>query len=269
MSDIIRINNLSFRYHNKFVFEKLDLSIRDGEWLAIVGPNGSGKSTLVKIIVGLLKFDGTLIIDNMPLSTYNILHIRKQIGVVFENADDYFIGETVADDLAFALENLAYSPNEIEHMVLDIANTFKINDILDKDPHFLSGGQKQRVALAAALVTNPKILIIDDALAMIDENEKEEILEILDKLHRDRNLTIITITHNLAETYKADRMIVINNGKLIIEGPVKAVLQEDKIFNRIGIEIPFMVDLSIKLQLYGLIDHIILDMNEMVNTLWK
>ncbi|MDD2469642.1 MAG: ATP-binding cassette domain-containing protein, partial [Bacilli bacterium] len=172
MSDIIRINNLSFRYHNKFVFEKLDLSIRDGEWLAIVGPNGSGKSTLVKIIVGLLKFDGTLIIDNMPLSTYNIPHIRKQIGVVFENADDYFIGETVADDLAFALENLAYSPNEIEHMVLDIANTFKINDILDKDPHFLSGGQKQRVALAAALVTNPKILIIDDALAMIDEKEK-------------------------------------------------------------------------------------------------
>lgn len=269
MRNIIRIKDLSFRYGNKFIFEKLNLNVRDGEWLAIVGPNGSGKSTLIKIIVGLLEFDGSLIVDNMPLTSYNLAHIRKQIGVVFQNVDNSFIGETVADELAYTLENLAYTPDEMEEIISNLAETFNISHFLDGDPHFLSGGEKQKVALAAALVTNPKILIIDDALEMIDNEEKEEILCILDKLHRDRHLTIITITHNLAETYKADRMVVINAGEILIEGPVKAVLKEDKIFNRIGIEIPFMVDLSIKLKLYGLIDHNIIDMDEMVNVLWK
>lgn len=269
MSDIIKISNLSFRYPNKFVFDKFDLNIRDGEWVAIVGPNGSGKSTLSKILVGLLPFDGNIIIDNAELNKDNIPHIRKKIGIVFENADYSFIGETVADDIAFTLENLAYKPKEIATMVNDIASTFKIEHLLEKEPHLLSGGEKQKVALASALVAKPKILIIDDALEMVDEKAKSEILDILKSYHKENNLTIITVTHNLEETYSADRMVVINNGTMLIEGPVTEVLQEDKIFNRIGVEIPFMVDLSNKLKLYGLVDHIILDMDEMVNVLWK
>ena len=269
MSEIIKISNLSFRYQNKFVFDKFELNIRDGEWVSIVGPNGSGKSTLVKILVGLLESDSNIIIDNLTLNKDNLVHIRKKIGVVFENADDSFVAETVADDIAFTLENLAYDPKEIGNMVTNIASLFKIENILEKEPHQLSGGEKQKVALAAALVAKPKILIIDDALEMVDDNAKGEILAALKKLHKDNHLTIITITHNLEETYNADRMVVINGGNILIDGPVKDVLQEDKIFNRIGMEIPFMVDLSIKLKLYGLVDHMILDMDEMVNALWK
>jgi len=269
MSDIIKINNLSFRYQSKFVFEKFALNIRDGEWISIVGPNGSGKSTLVKILVGLLESDSNIIVDNLVLNRENIDKIRKKIGVVFENADDSFVAETVADDIAFTLENLAYDQKEIGRMIKDIAIEFKIDDILEKEPHLLSGGEKQKVALAAAMVAKPKILIIDDALEMVDEKNKNEILEILSNLHKERHLTIITITHNLEETYKTDRMVVINDGSILIEGPTIDVLQEDKIFNRIGLNLPFMVDLSIKLKLYGLIDHMILDMDEMVNALWK
>lgn len=269
MSDIIEIRNLSFRYPNKLVFENLNLNIRDGEWLAIVGPNGSGKSTLIRILVGLLEADGKIIIDNLNMIKENLIGIRKKIGLVFENTDDSFVGETVADDIAFALENLAYSPKQMKEVIDDIAAKLKIENILEKDPKLLSGGEKQKVALAAALVTNPKILIIDDALEMVDYDSKKEILSIINDLHKEKKITIITVTHNLEETYNADRMMVVNNGKILIDGPVKDVLLEDKIFNRIGIEVPFMIDLSIKLKLYGILDCVIIDMDEMVNALWK
>lgn len=269
MSDIIKISNLSFRYPNKLVFENLDLNVRDGEWLTIVGPNGSGKSTLIRILVGLLEADGKIIIDNLDMNKDNLIGIRKKIGLVFENTDDSFVGETVADDIAFALENLAYSPIQMKEIIDDIASKLKIEHLLEKDPKLLSGGEKQKVALAAALVTNPRILIIDDALEMVDYDSKKEILSIIKELHKDKKITIITVTHSLEETYEADRMLVINNGKILIDGPVKDVLLEDKIFNRIGIEVPFMIDLSIKLKLYGILDRVITDMDEMVNTLWK
>lgn len=269
MSDIIKISNLSFSYNNKIIFDKFNLNIKEGEWISIVGPNGSGKSTLVKILVGLLETQGKIMVDNIDVNSNNIVHVRKKFGVVFENADDSFVAETVTDDIAFTLENLAYEPKEIGKIIKEIASSFKIEHLLEKEPHMLSGGEKQKVALAASLVANPKILIVDDALEMVDDKAKQEILDILNDLHKNKRMTIITITHNLEETYNADRLVVINNGSLLIDGPVKEVLKEDKIFNRIGIEIPFMVDLSLKLKLYGLIDHIILDMNEMVNTLWK
>jgi energy-coupling factor transport system ATP-binding protein len=269
MKDIIKVNNLSFKYENKPIFDNLNLNIREGEWVSIVGPNGSGKSTLIKILVGLLDADGEIIIDDTLITKNNLKAIRKKIGLVFERVDDSFVAETVADDIAFTLENLAYSHDEMEKMVYDIAEKFKITDLLNKEPHMLSGGEKQKAALAAALITNPQILIIDDSLEMVDENDKKEIIKLLTNIHKERKITIITITHNLEETYNSNRMIVINNGKILIDGSTLEVLKEDKLFNRIGIEVPFMIDLSIKLNLYGLIDHIILDMDEMVNALWK
>lgn len=268
MRDMIKIKDLSFSYHNKLVFDKLNLSFGDGEWVTVVGPNGSGKSTLVKILVGLLPFEGNITIDNLDFCKENLGYIRKEIGVVFENADDSFVAETVADDIAFSLENLSFGHTKIKTMINEIADTFKIQNILELEPHTLSGGEKQKVAIAAALVSKPKILIIDDALEMIDNEAKEEILKILNKFHKEEKTTIINITHNLEEAYYADRIVVINDGALLMEGPLKEVLKEDKIFNRIGIEVPFMVDLSNKLRLYGLVDHMILNMDEMVNELW-
>lgn len=269
MNNIIKINNLTFRYKNKPIFKNFNLNIKEGEWISIVGPNGSGKSTLVKILVGLMAAEGDITIDKLKLNKENLIHIRKKIGVVFENANDAFVAETVADDIAFTLENLAYEPSEIDKMIKEIASIFKISHLLDKEPYQLSGGEKQKVAIAAAMVAKPRILIIDDALEMVDDESKREIFKSIKKLHRDKTLTIITVTHSLEETYHADRMVVINNGQILIDGPVKEVLQEDRIFYRSGMEIPFMIDLSIKLRLYGLIDHTIIDMDEMVNALWK
>lgn len=268
MRNIITIKDLTFQYNSRLLFDKFNLNIKEGEWLSLVGPNGSGKSTLVKILVGLLEAKGNIVIDDVPLTSKNIMSIRAKMGIVFENADDSFVSETVEDDLAFALENLNYNKKEMKAMILKIAHTFGIENLLTREPHLLSGGERQKVALAAALVTSPKILIIDDALEMIDPLAKKDILKILTTLHKE-GLTIISITQNLAETYHANRLVVIEHGEILIEGPLKKVLTEDKIFNRIGIEVPFMVDLSNKLKLYGLVDHIILDMNEMVNVLWK
>jgi energy-coupling factor transport system ATP-binding protein len=269
MENIITIKNLNFRYENDFLFNNLNLDIKKGEWLSIVGPNGSGKSTLIKILVGLLDNDSNTLIDGFQLNKSNIMNIRKTIGVVFENPDNSFVAETVRDDMAFALENLQYKPKDIHQMINDIATKLNIEDLLEKDPKLLSGGEKQMVAIASSLIYNPKILILDEAMSFVDSYEKEEIINLLKQLNKEDNLTIINITHNLEDTYYGDRIVVLNKGSILIEGPTKKVLKEEKLFNRIGIEVPFMVDLSLKLNLYGLVDDIILDMDKMVVALWK
>lgn len=268
MENIIEIKNLSFRYEHHFIFDKLNINIKRGEWVSIVGPNGSGKTTLVKLLVGLIPTDSDVVIDGLKLSKSNIMEIRKRIGIVFENSDDQFVAETVRDDIAFSLENLAYSPYEINHLVNDMAKKLDTEYLLECEPHRLSGGEKQKVALASALITNPKILILDEALEMIDPHYREEMITIIKKLHEE-GTTIINITHNLEDTYYGDRIIVLNDGNVLIEGPTKLVLWEDKLLSHVGLEIPFMVDLSLKLHLYGLVDDIILDMDKMVMHLWK
>lgn len=269
MSKIIEIKKLKFNYENNSVFDGLDLIVDKGSWVAIAGPNGCGKSTLVKLIVGILKRENHIYIDGLQLNNKTLMEIRRRIGVVFQNPDNQFVAETAKDDIAFPLENLEYPPEEIHYRVEKIAKLLKIEDILEKEPHRLSGGQKQKVALASALVINPKILILDEALSMIDPNDRKDILEVLTKLHAEQELTIITISHNLEESLFADKLILINKGKVIVEGIPTEVLKQDKIINKLGLELPFMVDLSIKLQFYGLLNRIILDMDEMVVELWK
>ncbi|HHX16628.1 MAG TPA: ATP-binding cassette domain-containing protein [Mollicutes bacterium] len=269
MKKIIEINNLSFRYKSKFVFDKFNLSINEGEWLSIVGPNGSGKTTLIKLIIGLLPSDNCIKIDDLILNKDNLAHVRKRISILFESDTNYFVGETVAEEIAFPLENLAYSQSEMQKMVHRIADLLKISHLLDKDPATLSGGEKQKVALASALVSNPKILIMDGNLEMVDTNTKKEIFNLLEQLNKNKSLTVINFSRNLDEVYHADRLVIIKDGSILIDGPIKTVLKEDKIFNRIGIEVPFMVDLSIKLQLYALIDKMIFNMDEMVDVLWQ
>jgi energy-coupling factor transport system ATP-binding protein len=269
MNEIIRIKNVSFAYNDNLIIDNLNFDIKEGEWVSIVGPNGSGKSTLVKILVGLLKCKGEIRVNGYLLNNSNIMKIREKIGIIFENVDNQFVTETVRSEIAFALENLLYSPDEILGRVDVIAAKLKIKDIIECDPHRLSGGQKQKVALATALALKPKILILDEALSMIDGNERKEILEIIKLLNTDENLTIINVTHNLEESYYGNRVIVINDGQILIDGSTKEVLKREKILTKIGLEIPFMVDLSMKLKLYGLIDDIIFDMDEMVGMLWK
>ena len=269
MDSIIKIKNMSFSYKNKKIFENFDLDIEKGKFIHIVGANGSGKSTLVKILLGLLKAEGYINVYRMNMCEENLMDIRRNIGVVFENPSNTFVAETVADDIAFALENLQYTPNTISEKITKISEYLKIEHLLEKNPHYLSGGEKQLVALASALVTDPKILILDESLSMLNGVEKNNILKLLKKLVKDKKMTIINVTHDMEETVYGDKIVVLDFGKILFNDNKEVIYKEEKKLKSVGLELPFMVDLSNKLRYYGLVDEDILSMSEMVNHLWK
>lgn len=264
MKNII-VKNLNFSYGNKVILKDLNFEIEKNTITTIIGPNGSGKSTLVKILVGLLKSSGTIKIEDMLLVKENIREIRKNIGVVFENPDNQFVAETVMDDIAFTLENMNYNKKEIKEKVEKIAEYLNITDILEVNPHLLSGGKKQMVALGSALVHNPKILILDEALTYVDNFEKENIYKVLTDLKK-KGLTIINVTHDIEETLFSDNIIVLNNG-IVFNGRKEDLYKSD--IKKLGFDLPFIVELSNRLIFYDLIDRIYYDMEELVNTLWK
>jgi energy-coupling factor transport system ATP-binding protein len=268
MKEIIDLKNLMFSYKNKVIFENFDLEIKPGEWVSIVGPNGSGKSTLLKLIVGLIQGSGIIQINGKLMNGENVMSIRRNVGVVFSNPDNTFVAETVADELAFPLENLELSAEEIKEKINSISKKLKLTKLLEENPHKLSGGQKQLVALGVALITNPKLLMLDEALCMLDDMYVDTIIKYLKKLHKS-GMTIVNITHDMDETVYGDRIVVINSGKKVIDGNTMAVYREEKILNRIGLRLPFMIDLSYKLKFYGLIEDDYTDMKDLVNTLWK
>lgn len=269
MDNIIKIKNMSFSYKDKIIFENFDLDIEKGKFIHIVGPNGSGKSTLIKILLGLLKAEGYINVYRMNMCEDNLMDIRRNIGVVFENPDNTFVAETVADDIAFSLENLQYTSKTISEKINKISKYLNIESLLEKNPHYLSRGEKQLVALASALVTEPKLLIIDEALNMLDGIDKENILKLLKKLVKEKKITVINVTHDMEDTIYGDKIIVLDNGQILLNDDKKTVYKEEKLLKKIGLELPFMVDLSNKLRYYGLVDDDILSMNEMVNHLWK
>lgn len=269
MDSIIKIKSMSFGYKNKQIFNNFDLEIEKGKFIHIVGPNGSGKSTLVKILLGLLKAEGYVNIYRMNMCEDNLIDIRRNIGVVFENPSNTFVAETVEDDIAFVLENLQYSPKTIGSKIKKISEYLKIEHLLERNPHYLSSEEKELVSLASALVTEPKILILDEALTMLNDTEKNNILNLLKKIVKDKKITIINVTHDMEETIYGDKIIVLDGGKVIFNDSKEVVYKEEKKLKSIGLELPFMVDLSNKLRYYGLVDDNILSMNEMVNHLWK
>lgn len=268
MGNIINVNKLTFRYKDKFIFDKFSLEIKEGEWVTIAGTNGSGKSTLLKLLSGFSIEDNDITICNMKLDKDNLYEIRKQMGVVFTNIDNFFVTETVEDEIAFALENLGYKKKYIKDKIIEVSNLLHLNNLLSKSPNELSGGEKCKVAIACILVYDPKIIMLDETLSMIDKEEKHNILNILNKLNKE-GITIINVTHDLSESYYSNRLIIINNGEILLDGKPTNVMEYDRILNRIGIEIPFEIELSIKLKLYGLIDKIYTDINEMVDDIWE
>lgn len=265
---IISIRNVKFKYHNKSIFDNFNLEIPENKIISIIGPNGSGKSTLMRILVGLLRYNGAIDICGLPLIKNNIKEIRKKIGIVFENPENQFVAETVMDDIAFTLENMNWKREDIKNRIEEISKYLGIYDILEYNPHDLNSNQKQLVSLASALVHNPEILILDEALTMLDPQEKDRILSIVEKL-KTKGMTIINISHDIEDTLISDEIIVMNEGKIVLKGTRDAVYQEEKILSDLGFKLPFMVELSNRLMFYDLTDHIIYDMKELVNELWK
>lgn len=269
MNNIISIKNIDFSYNDIKLFEQFSLDIERGSFVSLVGPNGTGKSTLVRILLGFIKTSGIITIDGLEMNHQNIKNIISKIGVVFENPDNQFVAETVMDDIAFSLENMQINPKEIKKRIKEVSEYLGIESILECEPHTLSGGEKQLVSLASALVIEPKIIILDEALTMVDLDVREKIYTILKEINKEKGITILNVTHEMDEVLYGDTIIVLSDGKIVLNGKTKEVLKEEKKFNKLGLSLPFMADLSIKLKYYGLIDEMILDMDEMVDELWK
>lgn len=269
---LVKLEDISFRYdgQDEFALKDVSFQIYDGEWLAIVGHNGSGKSTLAKLLNGLQYPEkGTILIDGMQLTEDTVWETRKLVGMVFQNPDNQFVGTTVQDDVAFGLENNGIPREDMIERVQSSLKRVKMDQFLNQEPHHLSGGQKQRVAIASVIALRPKIIVLDEATSMLDPRGREEVLETIRDLKKDHNMTVISITHDLEEAAKADRIIVMNRGELYREGLPEEIFQMDEELVKLGLDIPFPVKMSKMLKAKGIpVSKHYLSEEELVEQLW-
>ena len=254
MKSIIDVKNLSFRYkENQKYYDVKDITfhVKRGEWLSIVGHNGSGKSTTVRLIDGLLEAEsGEIVIDGQRLTEENIWNIRRQIGMVFQNPDNQFVGATVEDDVAFGLENQGLSRQEMKKRVEEALDLVGMLDFKKREPARLSGGQKQRVAIAGVVALRPAILILDEATSMLDPEGRRELIETVKGIRKDYDMTVISITHDLEEVAISDRVLVMKKGEIeSTSGPRELFSRND--LDQIGLDDPFSNQLKYSLSQNG------------------
>ena len=271
MSNIVEVNNISFEYiteEESFkAIEDLSLDIKKGEFLVIIGHNGSGKSTLSKNLNAILMpTKGNILIDNMDTRDEEKLwDIRQTAGMVFQNPDNQIVATVVEEDVAFGPENLGIEPAEIRKRVDESLKSVGIYELRDRQPHLLSGGQKQRVAIAGIIAMKPKCVIFDEATAMLDPSGRKEVMSTIKRLNKEENISVIHITHFMKEAVDADRVIVMEKGKKILEGTPRQVFSKIDMLKNIGLDVPYMTELSKELNKEGLnIDSDILTVDEMV-----
>lgn len=275
MKEILSMDNVSYSYDSedevaKKAVDGVSFTVQEDEWVAIVGHNGSGKSTLAKLMIGLLfPEEGDVNVFIEKLTEDNIWEIRSRMGFVFQNPDNQFVGSTVQDDVAFALENNGVPFEEMVTRVHDALAQVNMSDFLDQEPHHLSGGQKQRVAIAGALALHPRLLIMDEATSMLDPQGRNEVIHLVEELKRKTGLTVISITHDLEEALLADRIIVMNKGKVLTVGTPEQIFARGNELEEIGLDLPFALRVSGLLRENGMElvgEH--MTEEELVNELW-
>ena len=234
---LIEVKDLYFRYNSEDrAVNGVSLSIEKGEFVCILGHNGSGKSTLAKLLVGLLEArKGSILIDGEKLTEASVDNIRKKIGIVFQNPDNQFVGITVRDDIAFGLENRCVKKEEMIALIDEFSEKVRMKEFLDRNPEDLSGGEKQRVAIAGVLAMNPEIIIFDEATSMLDPEGVAEVMEVIDNLKNKK--TIISITHNLNEAIKADKVVIMNEGRVVLSGTPEDVFKNINIIKESKLDI--------------------------------
>jgi len=234
---MVETKNLTFSYSKESItIDDISFRINKGEFVCILGHNGSGKSTLAKLLVGLLNLDsGEIFIDNKLLTEESVDKIRQKIGIVFQNPDNQFVGVTVKDDIAFGLENRQYERTKMIDLINKFSKLVKMEDFLEHNPENLSGGEKQRVAIAGVLAYNPEIIIFDEATSMLDPKGVKEVNDVINQLKGTK--TIIAITHNLQEAINCDRILVLNEGKIVLNDSPEVVFKEKEILKNSGLDI--------------------------------
>ncbi|HBG5345768.1 TPA: energy-coupling factor transporter ATPase [Clostridioides difficile] len=276
MDNIVKVNNISFEYITDEAklkaIDNLSLDVEKGEFVAIIGHNGSGKSTLSKNLNAILMpTEGNILIDGMDTKEEERLwDIRQTAGMVFQNPDNQIVATIVEEDVAFGPENLGIEPKEIRRIVEESLKSVGMYDLRGRQPHLLSGGQKQRVAIAGIIAMRPKCIIFDEATAMLDPSGRKEVMKTIKRLNKEENITVIHITHFMEEAVEADRVVVMEKGKKILEGSPREVFSKIKMLKEIGLDVPCMTELSSLLIEEGInISSDILTVDEMVMELCR
>ncbi len=265
------VKDLCFEYEeNVPTIQNVSFEIDAGEYVAILGHNGSGKSTIAKLLIGLLeKKSGDIMVEGISLNEENLHDVRSHIGIVFQNPDNQFIGATVRDDIAFGLENKCVPQKDMEDIINYYAKEVNMYAFLDHEPSKLSGGQKQRVAIAGILAMQPDILILDESTSMLDPKGKTEVNALVKKIRQEKKMTVLSITHDIEEASKADRIILLNKGRIEAIGSPKEILSDANKLEELGLEAPFSFRLSKQLQNIGIDVSLYIDEKELVEELWQ
>lgn len=250
--DLIRFENVDFKYKSDeenvediAVLKDFNLNIEQGSFVALLGHNGSGKSTVAKLTNGILFPDsGRVLVDGEVVSDDDsVFNIRKKVGMVFQNPDNQIVSSIVEEDVAFGAENLGIPSEEIRKRVDDALRRTGMYEYKDKAPHMLSGGQKQRVAVAGIIAMKPKCIVLDEPTAMLDPKGREEVIETIKMLNREEGITIVLITHYMDEAVQADRVVVMNNGSISLDGEPNDVFKNADRLKSLGLDIPQAAEL--------------------------
>lgn len=254
---MIEAKNITFTYDEeikKYVLKGINLHIEKGSFVAVLGHNGSGKSTLAKTFNGiLLPSGGTIYVAGMDTKDEDkIFNIRSTAGMVFQNPDNQMVAAIVEDEVAFAPENLGVEPKEIRRRVDECLKTVNMSEFAESSPSRLSGGQKQRVAIAAVLAMEPECIILDEPTAMLDPKGRKEVIKTIKELNKSRGMTVVLITHFMEEATLADRVVVMNDGKIEMDGTPKEIFSQVERIKAIGLDVPQVTELVFELKKQGI-----------------
>lgn len=275
MTALLNLEHVSYRYPNAAepALQDINLAIEHGEWVALIGHNGSGKSTLAKLLNCLLEPTyGKITVDGVPAAREHVWEVRDKVGMVFQNPDNQFVGATVADDVAFGMENRGIDRATMVKRIDETLKLVQMEQFADREPARLSGGQKQRVALASVLAIRPQVLILDEATAMLDPKGRREMIAVVKQLKAElgNDLTVISITHDIDEAASADRVVVINDGNLVETGKPAEIFADAEQLRRLGLAVPFAEQLKEKLRERGIdVPADYLSTEGMVEWLWQ
>lgn len=282
MKNIVEAKNLTFEYqmHDDqgevidtiTALDHINITINEGEFVAVLGHNGSGKSTFAKHLNGILSpKEGTLWVNDINLSLgEHIWEVRKDVGMVFQNPDNQIVATIVEEDVAFGPENLGVEPSEIRKRVDEAIHTVEMDDYKRVSPNQLSGGQKQRIAIAGVIAMEPKCIIFDESTAMLDPIGRAQVMKTMQKLNKEQGITIIHITHYMQEAILADRIIVIDEGKVLLAGSPKEVFKNVEQIRSIGLDVPDSTYLIYLLRQKGYeIDPTLLTTEEVIEAIWQ